>query len=278
MLVESFGESLRRVARKLFPKGLYSISAWALNWTSCLLKVGYGNTALIRKAHLGPAQAPEVVVNLPQLQHPFHLRPGTSDAGGIVQNVVREEWGTFLPSGPVRLIIDGGANCGDTTAWYLSRFPEATVVALEPDPENFTMLRKNCEPYGTRAILLNAALWSDEAKLEVQSAARADGIQVRVGGDGAPAQCEGISMPRLLQMVNAECVDILKLDIEGAELQLFSQRPETWLPALRCVAVELHGAAATEAVYSAMRSGFESRTFRNVHIFRRFDSQERSKR
>jgi FkbM family methyltransferase len=272
MQAANFGEFLRRVGRKLFPKRLYTICAWTLNWTSCLLKVGYSSTGLLRKAELGSAGAQAIEVNLPQLQHPFYLRPGTSDAGCLIQNVVREEWGAFLPSGQIRFIVDGGANCGDTTAWYLSKFPEATVVALEPDAENYAMLRKNCEPYGARAVLLNAALWSDDTKLEVvHSGMRTDGFHVKVGESDADGMCEGISMPQLLRLINAEYIDILKLDIEGAELQLFSRRPEAWLPAVRCVAVELHGAAAAKAVYSAMSSDFVSRTYRNVHIFRRLN-------
>lgn len=271
MQAKYYGEVLRRVARKLFPRSLYAIGAWVLNWTSCLFKVGYSNTVLIRRADLGSTGEQTIAVKLPQLRYPFHLRPGTSDAGGIVQNVVREEWGAFLPSGPIRYIIDGGANCGDTTAWYLSKFPEATVVALEPDPENYAILRKNCEHYGTRAVLLNAALWSDDAKLEVRSAERTDGHHVKAAEQDAASTCEGISMTQLLRLIKADSIDILKLDIEGAELQLFSNRPETWLPAVRCVAVELHGEAAAEAVYSAMKSGFERRTYRNVHVFRKLN-------
>lgn len=270
MLTDDISELLRHPARRLFPKSLYSIGAAALNWTSCLVKIGYRGTLQLRKADRGVLGTQPIKLNFPQLLHPFYVRPGTSDAGGIVQNVLREEWGAFLPSGPVRCIVDAGANCGDTTAWYLSKFPQATVIALEPDPDNYAMLCKNCEPYGPRAVLLNAALWSSDAKLKVRTEEKTDSFWVGEAECDAASVCDGISLPQLLQLVKIDTIDILKLDIEGAELQLFSSRPEEWLPAVRCVAVEIHGPKARDAVYSAMRPGqYENKTYRSVHIFKR---------
>ena len=55
--------------------------------------------------------------------------------------------------------MDAGASIGDTTAWFLSKFLSATVIALEPDSENYALLRKNCEllwfprsPTGCRSL------------------------------------------------------------------------------------------------------------------------------
>jgi FkbM family methyltransferase len=270
MLAAEIWESLRHPARRLFPKTFYSMGSTALNWTSCLVKVGFKSTLQLRDALRGVPGTRHIQLNIPQLLHPFYVRPGTSDAGGIVQNVLREEWGAFFPPGPIRCIVDAGANCGDTTAWYLSKFPQATVVALEPDPDNYAMLCKNCEPYGPRAVLLNLALWSSDAKLTVQTKEKTDSFWVDEADGDAASVCEGISMPQLLQLIRFETIDILKLDIEGAELQLFSSHPEEWLPSVRCVAMEIHGPKIREAVYSTMmRCRFESKTFRGVHVFRR---------
>jgi Methyltransferase FkbM domain len=132
------------------------------------------------------------------------------------------------------------------------------------------MLCKNCEPYGSRAILLNAALWSKEARLNLRSAATAVAISVDESEGDTSGICKGISMPQLLELVGAKTVDIMKVDIEGAELELFSYHPEDWLPLVRCLTVETHGPREHEAVYSAVRPyGYINKTYRNTHIFMR---------
>jgi FkbM family methyltransferase len=266
----NIGEVLRCAARRVIPRPVYSIGVDALNGISCVVKVGYHNSLQLRNADRGVYGTQIVKLDLPQLLHPFYVRPGTTDASGIVQNIVREEWGAFLPPEPVRYIVDAGANCGDTAAWYLSKFPQAIVVALEPDPDNYAMLCRNCEPYGPRAVLLNAALWSKDAKLNLRSAMTAVAISVAEAEDDAASRCEGISMPQLLRLANTKTIDILKVDIEGAELELFSYHPEEWLPAVRCLTVETHGPKEHEAVYSAMKPyGYVNKTYRNTHIFMR---------
>jgi hypothetical protein len=95
-------------------------------------------------------------------------------------------------------------------------------------------------------------------------------ISVDEAEDDTASGCEGISMPQLLRLANTETIDILKVDIEGAELELFSHHPEEWLPAVRCLTVETHGPKEHEAVYSAMRPyGYLNKTYRNTHIFMR---------
>jgi hypothetical protein len=65
-------------------------------------------------------------------------------------------------------------------------------------------------------------------------------------------------------------VDILKLDIEDAELVLFSSTPDSWLGNVRTIAIEIHSAASLEAVRAATsRHKFSHRVYRNLHFFSR---------
>lgn len=91
---------------------------------------------------------PPVELHLPGLSHPVHVRPGTPDAGMFFQAVVREAFSRHHPAGPIRCIVDAGANVGDAAVWYLARYPAATLVAVEPDPDNVALLRQNLAPWG----------------------------------------------------------------------------------------------------------------------------------
>ena len=181
---------------------------------------------------------------------------------------IRQAYATWLPDPPIGVVVDAGANMGDTAAWYLSRFPEARVIAVEPDPENFELLKVNCKPYGDRAALVQAALWSSETTLLLRPAAEKDGTSV--SAQTGVGECRGISVPVLMREHGVTAIDILKCDIEGAELEVFSDGCDEWLSRTRCVVIETHGEACLQAVIAATRrQRFVHRAYRNLHFFHR---------
>lgn len=223
-----------------------------------------------------PAQSRDVLpVNVGGIRHSIYVRPGSTDAAQVVHSCIREIYGQFLPAGPVRLIVDAGANIGDSTVWYLNRFPEATVIAVEPDPGNFRMLERNCRPYGDRAILVQAALWhndTDTLRLVDTGMAYATAVSATAGDTAFDCRC--ISMKSLLALSSLSEIDIFKCDIEGSELDLFSNRVEDWLPKARSIAIELHTPECREAVFAATsRLGFSSLRYRELYIFERNDDR-----
>ncbi len=48
----------------------------------------------------------------------------------------------LLPVHKVRLIIDVGANCGEMTARFSTKYPQAKIIAIEPNPEVFARLQQ----------------------------------------------------------------------------------------------------------------------------------------
>ena len=70
-----------------------------------------------------------------------------------------------------------------------------------------------------------------------------------------PHDVKGISIGTLIAEHKLERIDILKLDIEGAEKELFSKNTSVWLPNVNTMIIELHdriNPGCTEAVYSAL--------------------------
>jgi FkbM family methyltransferase len=267
------GERLRQVTRSFLPRRIYS-------WASCLLDAISGTKLMGRKQFMEfrskssfprsfPGDLEQVI--LPNIQHPIFFRPGTSDVGEIVHSCIRNAYSMYLPGGDVRLIIDAGANIGDTTVWYLNKFPRAMVLAVEPDADNFRVLAKNCAPYGPRAIPLRAALWPTEAeKLTIRPSAMASGISIDCCGDAGGGECAGVSMSSLLNMVGASELDIFKCDIEGTERLVFSAGSVEWLRRTRQIAIELHSPECEMAVFTATSNcQFEHFRYRDLNVFRR---------
>lgn len=263
-------DASRRLIRRCVPKPIYALAAECVNaiWGGHRVGiVAYWKLRSLFEAK-GVFANELIQIELPTLQHPLYVRPGTTDASEVVQNCIRQAYGVLLPAEPVRLIVDAGASIGDTTAWFLSKFPMVTVIALEPAQDNYELLLKNCGPYGSRALPLNAALWPQPAKLALCRSKSADAHSVRDSASQRDDMCEGISISALLKLVNADTIDIFKCDIEGAELEVFSDQCDDWLPRVRSILIEVHSAKAHATVFAACRRhGFQHSTYRGLQVF-----------
>lgn len=134
------------------------------------------------------------------------------------------------PENPIRFIIDAGANIGDETLRFRHFHPEAFIVALEPEPGNYRMLAKNVA--GDKQIAaLQAGLWSHECALSILSndAGSNEAFRVAEVGDGTPGAISAVSVSELMKRFGRSTVDILKMDIEGAEYEVFSRQTDGWL-------------------------------------------------
>ncbi len=159
-----------------------------------------------------------------------------------------------------RVIVDCGANVGYASAYLLSRFPQARVIAIEPFPANALLCRRNLAPYGSRATVIEAAVWSHCTRLVLDHAGGKEwGVGVRAAQPGEAGDIEAIDLPSL----GLNRIDILKIDIEGSEAELFANNTDRWLPSVSNIAIELHGAgcerqfrtAMADYLYVELRSG-----------------------
>lgn len=266
-------EPLRRQVRSWLPHSFYETIAAAYDGCVGIRKMGWRDYKRLRAlpgVRTSPGSDDLVPFDIDGLLHPIRVRPGTADAREVIHSIIRQAYGQYIPSPPIRLVVDAGAYIGDTSCWYASRFPRATIIALEPDPENFRLLSHNSQPYGERIVPLQAALWPRAAKLRVCPASLTSGVSVVEAEDGTPYDCLGLSPSDILEKFSAETIDILKCDIEGAELELFSADCGPWLERTRSLAIEIHTPAARESVLAAARRhGFSPRIFRDLCILER---------
>src|SRR4051812_12644684 len=77
------------------------------------------------------------------LMHSVRARHGTSDLMVFDQIFVERQYSCLDHLHDPKLIIDCGANVGYSSAYFLSRFPKCALIAVEPDPGNFSMLAIN---------------------------------------------------------------------------------------------------------------------------------------
>jgi len=195
-------------------------------------------------------------LSIPGLQQKLKIRPGTIDTYSVdeifLQQVYNIDWPKEWPA-PLA-IIDAGANIGCTSLAFANRFPSASIVALEPEAENFKLLQHNSSFY-PKIEILQAAVWDKDAFIQVVDAGFGNrGFVVKECAETDPNSTKAFSISSLIQRFPSGKIDILKIDIEGSEKEVFAQGFESWLPNCSCVIVELHDRmkeGCSQAVFNA---------------------------
>lgn len=179
------------------------------------------------------------VVQVPGLHHPVTLRAKTSDVEAFHQIFVDGELEFDLNMSPSR-IIDAGANVGLAALYFSSRFPEAKILALEIESANFELLKRNTAFY-PNITCLKKALWSGPANLSIANpTAESWSFQVSRSTKGNEQGVLAVGVKDLAEMFEGRRIDLLKIDIEGAEKEVFQHGMDQWIDQVDTIAVELH--------------------------------------
>lgn len=255
-------EYLRKLVRNAlgYDSRLYRMGASFLDCYHTVRTNGYCTwRSLVSLGGPEGVNATPRAIALRNLSYPIFLRPGTADAGTIISNVIREEYGHLLHLESPVWMIDAGAYIGDTSAYFLSRFPGLNVIALEPHPENHAMALMNLEPFGERAIVLKKGLSSSEGVEKFSG----EGTGASISSTGMEIDCTTI--PALLELYGIARIDILKMDIEGAEEAIFSANPEKWLGRVGMLIIEIHGERIKKLMAEVLyKNGFIMENYRSV--------------
>jgi len=195
--------------------------------------------------------------------HSLLCRAGTSDINVFRQIFVECEYAFLDDAEDAAFIVDCGANVGYSSAYLLSRYPQADLVAVEPELGNYALLLKNLRPYGHRVRALQAGVWSRPARLAISDSVYRDGkewtTQVRPaepGEDSLPA----VGIATLLEESCHERISILKMDIEGAETVVFGGNTE-WIGRVDRIVIELHDDSAFGAGTTVFNDAIAGRGF-----------------
>ncbi len=217
-------------------------------------------------------------IQAPDLLHPVFARAACSDFAVFREVILEREYEPIRTTSDVRFVLDLGANVGYSSCWFLSVFPHARVLAVEPDNENCGVLRDNLSAYGSRAVVVCGAVWNKPTSLQLAEQRYRDGSacsrQVVECAPGTPGSLRGYDVPELMKLASADRISILKVDIEGAEAVVFDASSGRWLDLVDNIVIELHDDScfgpATPVFWRAIEGrGFETDRSGEVVICRR---------
>jgi FkbM family methyltransferase len=178
------------------------------------------------------------------LAHPVVCRPYTSDVDVFRELLINQQYALVDDISDADLIIDCGANVGYSSAYFLSRYPNAHVIAVEPDPGNFKQLQRNVAAYGSRCRAVQAGVWSHSVGLVISESTFGDGRewarQVRVARPDELPTVNAVDIGTLLRDSGRPAISILKVDIERAEAVVFGANYADWITKVHNIIIELH--------------------------------------
>ena len=213
-------------------------------------------------------------VRPPGIRRPLILRTRTTDPRTCSQVFLKAEYAIDLARQP-RVIIDAGANIGLTSIYFTHRFPAARIIAIEPERTNFALLEQNVCDYSNISPV-HAAVWKRNTTLDLvdpglghwgfQTQAQAEQGHVQILG-----KVPGLTIDGIMHQFDLDYVDLLKVDIEGSEQEVF-ENASAWIDRIGVIIIELHDnfrEHCSRNVYRAV-SDFEYESRRGEsHLFAR---------
>ena len=139
-------------------------------------------------------------------------------------------------------IIDAGANIGSASMYFIDTFKNVKIVSIEPEKHNFDSLLFNLKNHDS-CIKLKAGIWSRDANLKVINDFRdKSDWAFRVIETDDNDGIQSFSINTLQQKFNFEYIDILKIDVEGSEKEIFTSinTDLNFLHKTKVIALEIH--------------------------------------
>ena len=204
------------------------------------------------------------------------IRPFTTDLY-LVKNLLRNngEYDFLYDSNyswvkNAKVIIDAVACVGMFSRMMYEINKKALIIAIEPEKSNYNILKENTN-YNNIVCKKNG-LWNKCCNLIVEpSETGVWGFTVREIKENGDVQAIGIE--DILNEFNLEFIDILKIDIEGAEVEVFDETASKWLKKVKMCIIEFHERkrpnSSKKIIDLLKKQGFKYEVYEENYIFMR---------
>ena len=187
---------------------------------------------------------------------PIIIRPYTTDIE-VAKSIFHDKATiNFELEQEPNFIVDVGANIGLVSAYFANKYPNATIISLEPEQSNFDILKQNSKSY-KNIIPIQKALWYENTTIDIFSTNEGNGGFIAIDGgyenetyrkileEHTPfvqpknVKVKTITMESIMQKYKIKFLDLVKIDIEGAEKDIFDNC-QGWIEKVGLLITELH--------------------------------------
>ena len=191
-------------------------------------------------------------LNLP---NPVQLQLRTQDMPMLFEIFKREDYRLPIQKSlsDAAVVVDLGANIGLASVFFQQNyFPNARFILVEPSPKNLLVLGKNAASALKKAEIAPIAISDKQGLVEInddevgfnvhilpKKAENTEGSS-KINFDKKSTPVIALPMSKLMEDLHIKRIDLLKMDIEGAEKAVLKDAA-AWLPKVQILIVELHG-------------------------------------
>jgi FkbM family methyltransferase len=145
----------------------------------------------------------------------------------LFENIFVQEEYFFKAANPAPRILDCGSNIGMSILYFKNLYPGCSVTGFEPDPVTFEILKGNMEANHIKDVeLLNLALFPREGEIDFYvGPADSASLMMSVVPDLVKGNAVKVKTAPLSRFLD-QPVDLVKMDIEGAELDVLHELVE----------------------------------------------------
>ncbi len=189
----------------------------------------------------------------------LHLRPRRGESFTFYENLIRRDYlfpGVRLNRGDT--IVDVGANIGSFTVLAASLVGSTgRVIAVEPEARTYRRLLHNIATNALDNVTpVMAAIARESGTVQLNVNCVSSLSSIVTGRTGKAQAAPAMSLEQLLQRYRLGSVDLLKLDCEGAEHEIFDVVSQSVASRISQIVGEIHDVPGRNvgAFKSALRS------------------------
>lgn len=171
---------------------------------------------------------------------PLIIRDNTDDIRIFHSIFVKKDYNIPIKIKP-KFIIDAGAYVGYSSMYFSSKYPNAKIISIEPEKNNFSTLKENTKNINNIEVI-NAGLWYKNCLLNIIDRGTGNfGFMLKeISSPPNNASIKSITIKNIMERFGIDEIDILKIDIEGAEKELFLKDSKNWIDKVNIIIIELH--------------------------------------
>ena len=167
----------------------------------------------------------------------MYVRDNQVDSDVFESVINQHEYGFIRFKKDPEVIIDIGANIGTASIYFANLYPKARIIAVEPAPDNYEVLRMNTEKY-PMIQTLKCAILKKGGNGRILTSKDNNPLEYHVTtDDGGELVCK--SLADIMNEFSIPNVDLLKIDVEGSEKEIFEDS-DLWIGKVGTIIVELH--------------------------------------
>lgn len=178
-------------------------------------------------------------IELPLYKAPIFLRSNSSDVYSF-EDIFAHDAYRINEKVDAKVILDCGANVGHASVYFAQHYPTSKIIAVEPNTENVELIIKNSSAYPS-ITCEHSAIWNKPNYLKIENENASNwAFRVVESTESDPKSFKATSIQAICEKYHIDKIDILKMDIEGAEAFVFDKHSMEWLKKTEYIIIELH--------------------------------------